>query len=78
MIHKPDIIILRAMKPGWSLISCSKEICLWIRNNYAETEQWEAYIDQEWRIYFNRLIVHNNLLTLLQIKYTDVLDQREL
>lgn len=76
-LHNPDVIILREAKPGWSLISCSKEVSIWIRTNYEETEQWEAYLDQEWRIYYNKLVVHNNLITILQIKYNDVIDRRD-
>ena len=75
--HNPDIIILRRLKPGWSLVSCSKEASAWIRENYKENEQWELYRDQEWQIYYNRLEVHNNLITILQIKYNDVIDRRD-
>ena len=74
MASQPPIRVLdKAMVDGeqWYTISCLRATSIWIRENYAaqEDKTWFQNIDEKWNINFNVFDVHEELYTLLVLRW---------
>lgn len=53
----------------WYTVKCSKEVCTWIRQEYADHEQWYEHIDQNWNVYFSTFDMHEEFYMMLKLKW---------
>jgi hypothetical protein len=55
----------------WYTISCLRDTSIWIRENYEDQENktWFQNIDEKWHINFNVFDVHEELYTLLVLRW---------
>lgn len=55
----------------WYTIHCTKDISIWIRETFRELEdkQWFENIDDRWMLDHNRYDLHEELYTMLQLRW---------
>lgn len=55
----------------WYTVSCTAEVATWFRSTYKDSEgkQWYSHIDPRNYIYNNAFDMHEQLFTMLAMKY---------
>jgi len=53
----------------WYTVKCSKEVCNWIRQEYADHEQWYEHVDQNWNVYFSMFDMHEEFYMMLKLRW---------
>lgn len=52
----------------WYTVSCVNEVSAWIRRQPTDLQY--AHIDKRWTIYVNKFDLHENLYTMLALKWS--------
>lgn len=55
----------------WYTVTCTRDISIWIRETFADLEdkQWFSNIDEKWMINMNTYDMHEELYTMLQLRW---------
>jgi hypothetical protein len=53
----------------WYTVKCTKEVCAWIRQEYADHEQWHEHIDSNWNIHFSIFDMHEEFYMMLKLRW---------
>lgn len=53
----------------WYVVKCKKNVAAWIRDQ--DRSLWYEHIDKNWYVYKDRFDVHEQLLTMMSIKFGD-------
>ena len=51
----------------WYVVKCKKDVAAWIRTQ--DPSMWYEHIDSQWYVYKDRFDVHEQLVTMISIKF---------